>query len=282
MHRRSRGRLWLPAGLALLVAVAALAAGCGSSSTPPLPQIQPAVVTPPAGAVVDAVEWGTRDLAIARTPGTATVQVVDGQGHGVDGLRVTIDGRASAGCGTGCYRAKAGAGAVAVGIGARTWHFDVPASAPAARGRVAAAMRAYSRLHSVALDESLASGPTGGIRTSFVFAAPDRLSYAIRGGSQAIVIGSRRWDRPSADAPWTSSAQQRILVMHLAWDRAIDAHLVGPNTITFFDPRAHAWFRVVVDPRTSLPRTVHMTGIAHFMVDRYSRWNVPATIVPPR
>jgi hypothetical protein len=157
----------------------------------------------------------------------------------------------------------------------------VPASAPSAHDVLVAAMSAYARLHTVALDESLASAPTGGIRTSFVFVAPDRLRYAIKGGSQAIVIGTRRWDRPTGDAPWTSSPQARTTVMQLLWERAIDAHLVAPHTVTFFDQATHAWFRVVVDPRTSLPKTVYMTGTSHFMVDRYSRYNAPATIAPP-
>jgi hypothetical protein len=168
-----------------------------------------------------------------------------------------------------------------VRIGGHSWSFDVPATAPAARSMLTAAMRAYAALHTVALNESLASAPTGGIDTSFVFVAPDRLQYAIHGGSQAIVIGTRRWDRPAATAPWTASPQDRTHVMTLLWDRSVDAHLVAPNTVTFFDTRTHAWFRVLVDPKTSLPKTVHMTGISHFMVDRYSHFNAPVTIKPP-
>ena len=34
--------------------------------------------------------------------------------------------------------------------------------------------------------------------------------------------------------------------------------------------------------RTMLPRTVRMTASAHFMVDRYVRFNAPRAIHPPR
>jgi hypothetical protein len=274
------------AAAAVLAAIAGLMAGCGGSSgSPALPQVAPAVVTPPAGAVVDARQWGNRDVALARAGDTATVQVVDWQGHGIDGLSVRIDGRAASPCDNGCYRGPAAHGveparAVRVAVGGRTWRFDLPAAAPSGDHVVAAAMRAYSRLHTVTLHESLASSSAAGLDVSFLFVAPDRLRYSIRGGSQAIVIGGRRWDRPSASGPWTAAAQEPTLVMRLKWD-ARNAHVVAPNTVTFFDLNTHAWFRVVVDPQTSLPQTVHMTGISHFMTDRYSRFDAPASIAPP-
>lgn len=259
------------------------AAGCGGggSGSLPLPQIAPAAVTPPPGAVVDARRWGTRGLGVARNGDTATVTVVDEQGHGVDGLSLRINGRTATRCGFGCYRGHAPAGPVVVSSAGTTWRFSLPRSAPSARPLIARAQRSYERLRSVRLRQHLTSGPGAGIDASFVFVAPDRLRYAISGGSESVVIGSRRWDRSSPREPWASSSQQRLRVMHLPWDRVIDAHVVAPNTITFFDLNAHAWFRVVLDPNTSLPSTERMTGIAHFMVNHYSGFDAPAVIAAP-
>jgi hypothetical protein len=273
MHRRHR------TATAAVFSVLILA-GCGGGHGG-LPTVVPAVVTPPVPAVVDAREWGTRDVGLARTPGKATVSIADDQGHGVDGLSVRIDGRAATPCGTGCYRGPAGPGSVLVQAGGRSWRFTIPASAPSGRALLQRAMSAYAGLRTVALNQRLASSPAAPLVADFVFVAPNRLRYAIHGGSQAIVIGASRWDRPSAAGRWVRSGQDPVHVMQLPWQRAIDAHLVAPNTVTFFDLATHAWFRVVLEPASGLPVSERMTGISHFMVNSYSRYNAPARITPP-
>jgi hypothetical protein len=267
-------------GAAAATAVLALvAAGCGGSQS--LPVVTPAVVVPPVPAVVDAREWGTRDVALARTPGRATVSVVDDQGHGVDGLAVRIDGRPAAACRNGCYRGAAAAGPVLVQIGGRSWRFTIPASAPSGRVLLRRAMAAYAGLRTAALHQQLSSGPEAPLVTDFVFVAPNRLRYAIHRGSQAVVIGSSRWDRPSTTGTWQRSPQDPVHVMRLPWQRAIDVHLVAPHTVTFFDLATHAWFRVALEPASGLPATERMTGISHFMLNRYSGYNAPVKIGPP-
>jgi hypothetical protein len=273
--RRSGARALLAA------ATATLAAGCGGSGSFHVPAAAEPAVRPPAHAVLDAREWGTRDIAIARVGNTATVQVVDAQGRGVSGLAVRVDGRRAAPCGSGCYRARAAGRSVVVRVGSRSWRFDIQADAASGARIVASMMRAYARLHSARKEERLASSPTNAIETSFLFVAPDRLRYSIRDGSQAIVVGATRWDRPDGSGRWVRSAQDAVLVMRLPWARAYDARVVAAHTVTFFDPSAQAWFRVVFDPKTSLPRTVQMTGVSHFMTDRYSHYDAPAAIRPP-
>ena len=267
-------------GAAAATAVLALAAaGCGG--TQGLPVVAPAVVVPPVPAVVDAREWGTRDVALARTPGRATVSVVDDQGHGVDGLAVRINGSQAAACRNGCYRGPAAAGPVLVQIGGRSWRFTIPASAPSGRALLRRAITAYAGLRTAALHQQLSSGPEAPLVTDFVFVAPNRLRYAIHGGSQAVVIGSSRWDRPSSTGTWQRSPQDPVRVMRLPWERAIDVRLVAPRTITFFDLATHAWFRVVLEPASGLPATERMTGISHFMLNHYSGYNAPAQVGPP-
>jgi hypothetical protein len=192
-----------------------------------------------------------------------------------------VGGERAAACGPGCYRAPDPSGDVVVRIGGRSWTFTVAADAPSGKALVARAERAFAKLSSVALRQRLASGPTSPIVTLFEFQAPDRLHYRNVGGSEAIVVGSTRWDRPTAHDPWTRSPQQRVNVMHPPWREPIDEHLVAPNTVTFFDLGTRAWFRVVLAPGTALPTRVGMTGISHFMVDRYSRFDAPLAIGPP-
>lgn len=273
----------LAASSAAVAAGTLLLAGCGGSGSGslPLPTIAPASVSPPAGAVVDARQWGARDLALARNGDTATVTVIDDEGHGVDGLSLRIDGRAAPSCGSGCYRGHAQGPTAVVSSSTATWRFSLPKTAPSARPLIAKAQRSYSKLRSVRLRQRLASGPGNAIETHFLFVAPDRLRYSISGGTESIVIGDRRWDRSSPKAPWAGSPQTPVRVMHLPWDRITDAHVIAPNTITFFDLNAHAWFRVSLDPRTALPSTERMTGIAHFMLNRYSGYNAPAAIDAP-
>lgn len=270
-------------GLVALAGLAAVLAGCGGggSKFPTIGAATQIGLTPPPGTVVDAREWGSRDLAIARKGPVTTIQVVGPQGGAVNGLHVVLNGRAARACGRGCYRATTGNGPVTVTIGARSWRFDLPARAPSAAARVVAAQQAYTRLKSVSLHQKLGSSPTVFSVARFVFVAPDKLRYEIEGGSQAVIVGRRRWDRVSASDAWTVSSQDRVDVMHVPWRRAIDAHLVAPDVVTFYDPGTRAWFRVTLQPRTSLPTTVLMTGVSHFMVDRFSGFDAPATIAPP-
>lgn len=276
------GRRSLVPALAVVAAGVALAGCGGSGSGIAPPKIASAVVVPPRGAVVDAREWGSRDVALARKDGTATVDVVDPQGHGVDGLTVQVGGKTATPCGTGCYEAPDPKGAAVVRIGGNAWRFTISPAAPSGAALLARTVHAYARLKTVALVQRLASGPTNPVVTRFQFEAPDRLHYTNVGGSEAIIVGSTRWDRPTAHDPWRRSAQQRVDVMHPPWSRPIDAHVVAPNTVTFFDLATRAWFRVVLHPASKLPRTVRMTGISHFMLDRFSGFDAPARISPPR
>src|SRR3954471_17616091 len=104
---------------------------------------QPATL-PPRDAVVDARELGTLALGVARTPGRAIVTLVGPDGTGVDGRRITIDGKPASTCGSGCYSTSAGAGAtLRVGVGARTTVFDLPVRAPDATRLLQRVSRAY-------------------------------------------------------------------------------------------------------------------------------------------
>src|SRR5205807_6892056 len=84
---------------------------------------------PPRNAVVDARELGALALAVARTPGEATVTILGPDGTGVDGRRVTVDGATAEPCGSGCYRGPAARGTLRVAVNGRTATFDLPTRA---------------------------------------------------------------------------------------------------------------------------------------------------------
>jgi copper transport protein len=234
---------------------------------------------PPRDAVVEAHELGSLAVAIARTPGHATVTLLGPDGTGASGRDVRIDGVTAAPCGSGCYRAAAAAGAVGVSVGGAATTFDVPVKAPAATQALRRITHAYVASRTIVFDETLASSPTDRIQTRFTVVAPNRLSYVIRGGPAAIVIGSRRWDRTSQHAPYVESAQTPIRVVAPLWSQVSNAHEIAPGVFTFLDRSIPAWFRVTVTG--SLPRVVRMTAAAHFMTERYVGFDVSATVSPP-
>ena len=49
----------------------------------------------------------------------------------------------------------------------------------------------------------------------------------------------------------------------------------------FLDPTVPAWFEVTLDRRTLRTLDSQMTAAAHFMHDRYVRFDEPLRIVPP-
>jgi hypothetical protein len=54
------------------------------------------------------------------------------------------------------------------------------------------------------------------------------------------------------------------------------------KTVTFFDPQTPAYYEATFDSSTLLPRVVRMTAAAHFMTDRYVRFDSPRAIFRPR
>jgi copper transport protein len=235
---------------------------------------------PPEGDFVDARQVGSLAVGIAAGRGRTTVTVLGPDGNGVRGLDVRVDGRRSAVCGPGCYRAAVSRPSV-VRVGNRAVSFSVPARPRDGTALLRRATRAYTSARSVVFEERLASGPGRPQVSTFRLAAPNRLAYSIRGGPEAIVVGARRWDR-TPGGEWEPSPQTPLRVPSTYWSsRARNAYLVAPDTVSFFDPRLPAWFRLRVDPRTGRPRGLRMVAAAHFMTDRYSAFDRPVEISPP-
>jgi copper transport protein len=262
---------------------------------------RPAVLPPPGGLVL-ARQDGDRAVALSarRAKGRLSLvaTVLGPNGFGLEGLRVRFaipggPGTGAQACGSGCYEgtvAAASPRAVDVFVAGKRLRFLLPKAWPTrdAVPLVERAAGAFRSLRSLVIDERLASSPTYRIRTRFEIVAPDRLAYRISSGEQAIVVGGRRWDR-TGNGPWKPSQQSPLRLPAPPWSRVRDARILRRGvdrgrpvwTIAFLDPTIPAWFEAQVDRRTFRTLDVHMTAAAHFMHDRYSRFDAPLTISPP-
>ena len=245
-------------------------------------------------------ELGSRAVALAVDSGRRqlTATVLSGSGGGESGLHVSFRAGPAAlkarPCGIGCYRAVAPKPVrrVLVDVDGGSVSFDLPSSAPPAAAVVGRASAVFRSLRSLVYVESLRSSPANGIVTTWKLVAPHRLSYKIRRGAAAIVIGERRWDQTGPGAKWQRSQQVPALdVPQPSWGGvAQDAHLLGRGSVhgravfivSFVNPTIPAWFTAWIDRTTYRTLQLRMTAAAHFMFHRYIAFNAPVRIAPPR
>jgi hypothetical protein len=287
--------------LAAAALLAALAAGCSSGS--PVSQRSLAVGVenpppPPRGALVLGGESGSRAVALAVGKGKLTATVLSPTGGPLSGLKVAFRAGSrlipAKPCGLGCYSAAAPRPRhVELRVsGSRPITFDIPARTRPAATIVARAAGTTRALKSLVYEESLRSGPTDGLLTTWSLQAPDEVEYRIRGGADAVVLGTRRWDRDRPGAPWRRSQQLPALrVPQPAWgSTATNAYLLRDGSVagkpvwvvSFANPTTPAWFTAWIDRATYRPLRLHMTAAAHFMTHRYLAFDRPLTITPPR
>ena len=278
-----------------------LAAGCSSGSPVSQRSLQVAVESappPPRGALVLGGESGSRAVALAVGKRRLTATVLAPAGGPLSGLKVSfrVGSRVllASPCGLGCYSAAVVRPAqVQVRLsGSKPVDFELPTRPRPAAAIVARAARATRKLTSLVYVESLRSGPTGGLLTTWTMKAPNEVEYRIRGGADAIVLGIRRWDRDRAGAPWRRSQQLPALrVPQPAWgSRATNAYVLRETSVggrpawvvSFANPSTPAWFTAVIDRATYRPLQLHMTAASHFMTHRYLEFDRPLTIEPPR
>ena len=285
--------------LGVVVAVAFLTdlpPGRTASAAPPavrpgVPASRPALPKlPPKDAVVLAKQDGRLAVGLAARPAGARTAVqatvVGPSNTGVKGLRVSFNGKPAAPCGSGCYRAVIpGSPRVNVVVSGRTLRFDLSSRAQKATALVRRATRAFRKLRSVSYVERLASGPGRAVVSRWRLEAPDRLEYKIRGGTAGIVIGKRRWDRTGRR--WIPSPSQRLRMPAPTWGSAdANAHVLESQgsfvVVSLLNRSLPAWFTIRFDRRTLLPRSLDMAAAAHFMRHRYTSFNRPLQIRPPK
>ncbi len=300
-------------GVAAVVVVAVLGhrtPGPAAASSAPAPSVaEPSGKTaratfpaPPPGAVVFSRQDGSDILALAVVPlrrPTLQASVVDQEGRGVDGLRVSFrlgsDVVVGAPCGAGCYRAaapKAGAPKsvvlkVARGNATTTWPVTMPRPwpPPDATSIVADATRTYKNLRSFTIDDRLASDETHAVVTRWKIVAPDKLAYKIVNGPAAVVVGDRRWDKVPGGT-WQEATQTPIHQPTPFWSSWIDARVLSQTKdgwrVSFYAPTTPGWFELEIQKRTMRPVDMRMAATAHFMHQVYSAFNKPVVIRPPQ
>jgi hypothetical protein len=287
---------------ALVAGVVAVLAGIGSGDgsaigTSSLTVGVVAPPKPPPRALVLAGESGERAVALAVRPGRLNATVLASDGTALSGLRLSfrVGSRVvrARRCGAGCYTAPA-TQATRVEVlpgGSRPVAFHVPASTRSAAAIVDRAARVTRSLHTLVYVESLRSGPTGGLLTTWRMKAPDELEYTIRGGASAVVLGERRWDRDKPGSAWHRSQQLPALrVPQPAWgSTATNAHVLSEArvggrpvwVVSFVNPTTPAWFTAWIDRESYRTLRLRMTAAAHFMFHRYLEFDRPLRIVAP-
>jgi len=287
--------------IALLLTLCAAVTGCSSGPAVSQHSLQVTVQNPPPpprGAFVLAGESGKRAVALAVGKGRLTATVLSPEGGPQSGLKVsfvtgsrTIPAKR---CGLGCYSAAAPRArhVVVRQNGSPPVAFSLPARPRPAATIVARAARVTRRLHSLVYLESLRSGPTGGLLTTWSLKAPNEVEYRIKGGADAVVLGTKRWDRDHAGAPWRRSEQLPALtVPEPAWGSvATNAYVLGEGSVhgrpvwivSFANPSTPAWFTAWIDKQNARPLQLRMTAAAHFMFHRYVAFNQPLRITPPK
>jgi copper transport protein len=287
-------------------------------SYPPTPGAAPAPasgkVKPLAGPSVIAREADDLAVGMAAKPAgkrvVLTFTVIAPNGDGANGLQLDTRLAGSSGtsrtvettvCGPGCYRiamSSAGAPRAALVTLRRLGHapialrFPLPSPWPPVSATAIArrATQAFRTLRSVVYDERLASSPTQVVKSTWTLEAPNRFSYAIPGGSEAIIIGARRWDRDPGK-PWQESSigfGQREPVPF--WGNSPRrASLLGSGIvrgrpvwiITFLQPSFPAWFTLWVDKANYHTLELRMVAQVHFMHHVYRDFNRAPPLRPP-
>jgi hypothetical protein len=271
-----------------------------------IPTVQPDFPAPPEGAVVFSRALGSDALALAALPEADRLvlqaSVVGPQGEGVSGLDVSfrVQGSTAKGhsCGAGCYRAAITTVArptkldvVVAGDATGRWSVPLPTGWPPADAgqEMVKVERVWNHLRSLSFDETLRSGPTSAVSSSWQLQAPDRLAYQVVDGASAVIVGERRWDSFGPGKPWKRGPQARIHQPTPPWVDVVNAHVVATTTargrpafvITFFDPKTPGWYRVIVDRENFRTYDVHMVATAHFMHDRFHSFDRTPPIRPP-
>lgn len=271
-----------------------------------IPTARPGFPSPPPGAVVFSRELGPNALALAVVPRPSQVlaqaSVLGADGVGVSGLSITfaVQGATATGspCGSGCYRATLptrgrpqSVDLVTQGQIATRWRVAMPTTwpPPSASRLIARAGRAWRSLRSLTFTDRLASDERHVVTSTWRVRAPDRLSYQVKHGWAAVIIGKRRWDR-APGGQWTGSPQTPVTQPTPPWVSATDAHVLGATKtggrsawkVSFFDPQTPGWFTVMLDRRTLRTLELRMITTAHFMHEVFSSFNATPAIRAPR
>ena len=298
------------AAVAPIVAGAALAAWVLANGSEPAgaspagePKPSPAGFTAPGDALMLASRSGDVLVGLSVRPGGPVLLRVLPAGRPLKGGRVeaTLAGQPVPleRCGNRCFSLAAAAlegreqdlRITVERPGARraTVRFDLPARMPPAADRLfRAARRSMRALEALRIDQTLTSGLRGTARARYLVRPPDRLSFRTSDGIRSVIVGPRRWDLEPEG--WLQSPSERTPLPSYAWAEGTHARLLGTARIgdrrvrelaLYQGGRGASWFRLFVDGDDRVLEAEMLTA-GHFMTDRYSAFDAPIRIAPPR
>ena len=257
---------------------------------------QPAV-TPTVRGPVAAAEANDVAVGLQRSgPDAARVTLLAQSGAGMPAALVLVRGRVAVPCagvqGV-CYQVPVPPDAAELPVEVRRparapvhTRIDLPsAHAPPGTGLLRDSTRRYRALHSLRALNVLSSGPGHSVTTLYTVQAPDRLAYTVRGGAQARIIGSTRWDRQPGQG-WVRSSAVRSRLPDPFWEAGARAvyRAGGDRTtvqLTLAVPGGPTFFRLWIDRATHQVERLRMITAAHFMSEREYDQNHAPPVLPP-
>ena len=249
------------------------------------------------GVTVTPAQPGLNQLTVYVLPwdGAAAAAALD--------VRVAVDQTATGlqGCGDTCRLATVrliGHERLTVLVGGATGgaaRFQIP-SLPSrdASSLVQAGLSRMRALHSYTMHETLTGGGATTVTSEYTAIAPDRLAWTENNGAETIAIGSKRYSRQQAGAPWVLETGSLVIPEpSFIWDafhpylgeRAIGSETIDatPTTIVALfasSPGTPVWFRLWIDA-TGLVHRVDMRAQGHFMDQTFHDYDAPLAITPP-
>jgi hypothetical protein len=138
------------------------------------------------------------------------------------------------------------------------------------------------------MTETIGTGLSTPVVSSWTLQAPDRMRYTIVRGNRAVVIGTRRSD--SLGRTWEKSSISKLRIPAFAWENGREARLVGRGLVGGEPARILAlwkpgidfpsWYTLYVADDGRVLRA-RMATTAHFMVDTYDEFDTAPPIRPP-
>lgn len=205
-----------------------------------------------------------------------------------DALTFTVDGRElePTPCGRACWRLDVRSPRTLV---VNALRFDLPSRAlPSGTALFRKVTRTMSGIRTLRYVEELTSGVGRGQTSTFEVRAPDRMRFRSADGFRSIIIARTRWD--FHDGRWERSPFPGLRVPNYMWEGARNARVLGMtnhrgrpvHVLSVYDRRpVPAWFRLLVDAHGRV-LDAEMLAASHFMRQRFSAFNAPISIEPPR
>jgi hypothetical protein len=208
-------------------------------------------------------------------------------------------------CGSGCFQGEgsidaAGEWQLSVAMvsnrGPVALDASIPMPTPDGRHELERAITAMEKLRSARMRQDL-SGEIGGptLVSRYLFEAPNKMDIRVK-DSRRIIVGDSDFRRKHPGAPWRkfswggSPFQWPKDYYRSFWRDPAAARVLGTESIkgeryrivSFLRPDLPAWFRLWVGASDGVVVRQEMRAEGHIMDDRYSEFNGPLEIKPPR